>query len=188
MGGGYSGVNFGHPKSEVFRNGGGYSGVNFGHPKSEVFWNGGVFRSKLWSSQIWSFPKWGGGGFLVWNSRKGLSGKFGQKFTVQPETCLCITDSLSHTTYVETNKYCANVPSVQLYFSTQLLFNTEHMMWVHNSSYSLTNELYSLPQTQFSLRKGDYVVKLGGGPKCSKNLSQFIPNFSSDIFLHSPRT
>ena len=31
MGGGYSGVNFGHPKSEVFQNGGGgYSGVNFG--------------------------------------------------------------------------------------------------------------------------------------------------------------
>ena len=53
-GGGYFGVNFGHPKSEVFRNGGGYSGVNFGHPKSEVFRNGGggVFRSKLWSSQI----------------------------------------------------------------------------------------------------------------------------------------
>ena len=49
---GYSRVNFGHPKSEVFRNGGGYSGVNFGHPKSEVFQNGGVFRSKLWSSQI----------------------------------------------------------------------------------------------------------------------------------------
>ena len=60
--GGYSGVNFGHPKSEVFQNGGGggYSGVNFGHPKSEVFQNGGIFRSKLWSSQIWSFPKWGG--------------------------------------------------------------------------------------------------------------------------------
>ena len=33
----------------------------------------------------------GGGGFLVFNSRKGLSGKFGPKFTVQPETCLCIT-------------------------------------------------------------------------------------------------
>ena len=105
VGGGYFGVNFGHPKSEVFRNGGGvfwsklwwsqiwsfpkwgggvfqsklwwsqiwsfpkwwgggYSGVNFGDPKSEVFQNGGggVFRSKLWSSQIWSFPKWGGGG------------------------------------------------------------------------------------------------------------------------------
>ena len=40
-GGGYSGVNFGHPKSEVFRKWGGYSGVNFGHPKSEVFRNGG---------------------------------------------------------------------------------------------------------------------------------------------------
>ena len=42
--------------------GGGYSWVNFGHPKSEVFRNGGgVFQSKLWSSQIWSFLKWGGG-------------------------------------------------------------------------------------------------------------------------------
>ena len=81
---GYSRVNFGHLKSEVFQNGEGYSRVNFGHLKSELFRNGG-------------------GGFLVWNSRKGLSGKFGQKFTVQPETCLCITDSLSHTTYVETN-------------------------------------------------------------------------------------
>ena len=49
--GGYSGVNFGHPKSEVFQNGGGYSGVNFGHPKSEVFQKGGAF----WSS----FPERG---------------------------------------------------------------------------------------------------------------------------------
>ena len=30
--------------------GGVYSGVNFGHLKSEVFRNGGVFQSKLWSS------------------------------------------------------------------------------------------------------------------------------------------
>ena len=53
--------------------GGGYSGVNFGHPKSRSFpWEGGVFRTKLWS------------------------GKFGPKFTVQPETCLCIT-VVSHT-------------------------------------------------------------------------------------------
>ena len=56
--GGYSGVNFGHLKSAVFHFGGGYSGVNFGHLKSEVFsffggWGGvGVFQSKLWSSQI----------------------------------------------------------------------------------------------------------------------------------------
>ena len=42
MGGRYSGVNFGQPKSEVSRNGGGgISGVNFGHPKSAVFQNGG---------------------------------------------------------------------------------------------------------------------------------------------------
>ena len=38
------------------------------------------------------FSEMGGGrGILVFNSRKGLSGKFGPKFTVQPETCLCIT-------------------------------------------------------------------------------------------------
>ena len=33
----------------------------------------------------------GYGDNLVFNSRKGYSGKFGPKFTVQPETCLCIT-------------------------------------------------------------------------------------------------
>ena len=40
---GYSGVNFGHLKSEVFQKGGGggYSRVNFGHLKSEVFQKGG---------------------------------------------------------------------------------------------------------------------------------------------------
>ena len=88
---GYSGVNFGHLKSEVFRNGVGggvgYSGVNFGHLKSEVFRNGG-------------------GAF--WSEIPEISGKFGQKFTVQPETCLRITDSLSHTTYVETNDVLCN--------------------------------------------------------------------------------
>ena len=43
---------------------------------------------------------------IFWNRipEQGCSGESGQKFTVQPETCLCITDSLSHTTYVETNK------------------------------------------------------------------------------------
>ena len=55
------------PNLKFSEMGGGYSGVNFGHPKSKVFRNGGVFRSKLWS------------------------GKFGPKFTVRPETCLCIT-------------------------------------------------------------------------------------------------
>ena len=83
--GGYFGVNFGHLKYEVFRHGVGglYFGANFGHLKSEVFQNGGGgYFGVNWLSQIWSFPKWGGGDFLVWNSRKGLSGKFGQKFTV----------------------------------------------------------------------------------------------------------
>ena len=34
--------------------------------------------------------------------------EFGQRFTVHTETCLCITDSLSNTTYVETNKRTSN--------------------------------------------------------------------------------
>ena len=108
MGVGYSRVNFGHPKSEVLQNGG-YSGVNFGHPKSEFFGNGGYsgvnfghFKSEVsemggYSGVNFGHPKsevfqnGGWGGFLVFNSRKGFSGKFGPKFTVQPETCLCIT-------------------------------------------------------------------------------------------------
>ena len=45
-------------------------------------------------------------GWLFWNQipEQGCSGEFGQKFTVCTETCLCITDSFSHTAYVETKK------------------------------------------------------------------------------------
>ena len=46
-------------------------------------------------SGIWSFPL--GGAVLVWNSRKALSGEFGQIFSVWgmcTEICLCITDSI----------------------------------------------------------------------------------------------
>ena len=73
----------------------GYSGVNFGHPKSEVFRNGG------------------GGGILVFNSRKGYSGKFGPKFTVQPETCLCIT-VVSHILRMWRLIICVNLTTVLL--------------------------------------------------------------------------
>ena len=58
----------------------GYSRVNFGHPKSEVFQNGegeGVFQSKLWSSQIWSFPKWGVFQSKLWSSQIWSSLKWG---------------------------------------------------------------------------------------------------------------
>ena len=51
----------------------------------------------------------GGGRGLFWNQipEQGCSGEFGQKFLetyLGSLTCWCITDSLSHTTYVETNK------------------------------------------------------------------------------------
>ena len=64
MGGGYSGVNFGHLKSEVFRNGGWYSGINFGHLKSEVFRNGGGYSGVNFGhlkSEV--FQNGGGGAF-----------------------------------------------------------------------------------------------------------------------------
>ena len=84
-GGGYSGVNFGHLKSEVFQNGeGGYSRVNFGHLKSEVFRKGG---GAFWSE----IPE---RGFLE-NLDKNLL------FSQKPA---CASQIVSHTTYVETNK------------------------------------------------------------------------------------
>ena len=52
-GGGYSGVNFGHLKSEVFH-WGGYSGVNFGHLKSAVFHlGGGLSGLKFQKGAFW---------------------------------------------------------------------------------------------------------------------------------------
>ena len=83
--GGYSGVNFGHPKSEVFQNGGGYSGVNFGHPRSEVFWNGG-------------------GGLSGLRFQKGAFWKIWTKIYCAARNLLVHHSSLSHTTYVETNE------------------------------------------------------------------------------------
>ena len=83
-------MNFGHLKSlKFFIGGGGYFIVNFGHLKSEVFplGGGGAFWSEIPESP-----------FLE-NLDKNLL------FEVNcTETCLCITDSLSHTTYVETKK------------------------------------------------------------------------------------
>ena len=79
-----------------FSIGGGYFGVNFGHLKSEVFHGGG---GALWSE----IPE---RGFLE-NLDKNLL------FEVNcTETYLCITDSLSHTTYVETNN--TNISSIDL--------------------------------------------------------------------------
>ena len=82
--GGYFGVNFGHPKSEVFQNGGGYFGVNFGHPKSEVFQNGG-------------------GGYSGLQFQKGVNWRIWTKIYCSARNLLVHHSSLSH---VETN----NIP------------------------------------------------------------------------------
>ena len=71
--------------------------------KSEVFQNGGVFQSKLWSSQIWSFPKWGGGVSGL-QFQKGAFWKIWTKIYCSARNLLVHHSSLSHTTYVETNK------------------------------------------------------------------------------------
>ena len=55
--GGYSGVNFGHLKCEIFW--GGYSGVNFGHLKCEIFW-GGYFGVNFAHLKSEVFQKKGG--------------------------------------------------------------------------------------------------------------------------------
>ena len=76
---------------------------------------GGILKSNTQSSKIClNFNLGGGGGGVFWNQipEQGCSGEFGQKFTVCTETCLCITDSLSHTTYVETNNGSLSLCSV----------------------------------------------------------------------------
>ena len=64
----------------------------------------GVFWSKLWSSQIWNFSLGG----ALWSEipERGFLENLDKNLLFEvncTETCLCITDSLSHTTYVETN-------------------------------------------------------------------------------------
>ena len=65
--------------------GGGYSGVNFGHPKSEVFQNGG-------------------GGYSEVQFQKGVNWRIWTKIYCSARNLLVHHSSLSHTTYVETNK------------------------------------------------------------------------------------
>ena len=65
--------------------------------RGEVLWSHNWKYSKCQDLLKFQFCR--GEGSLIWNSREGLSGEFGHKFTVHTETCLCITD----TTYVETN-------------------------------------------------------------------------------------
>ena len=70
-GGGYSGVNFVHLKSEVFHFWGGvYSGVNFGHLKSEVFHLGGNSRVNFGHLKSEVFH-WGRGGLSGLKFQKG---------------------------------------------------------------------------------------------------------------------
>ena len=89
--GGYSRVNFGISNLNFSKNlGGGISDVNFDADLKSEAWN--------WNGL--------GGGLSGLKFQKGaLLENLDTKFTVQPETCLCITDSLSlNTKYVETNK------------------------------------------------------------------------------------
>ena len=79
---------------------------------------GGVFWSKLWSSQIWSFPKWGGGGYSGLQFQKGVFWKIWTKIYCSARNLLVHRSSLSHSTYVETNKY-SGTPSWRI--STQVL-------------------------------------------------------------------
>ena len=93
--------------------GGGYSESKCQDLPKFLFQGGGdILKSNTQSAKIClNFNGGGGGGVVFWNQipEQGCSGEFGQKFTVCTETCLCITDSLSHTTYVETNEYFSRI-------------------------------------------------------------------------------
>ena len=91
-----------------------------------IFGWGGVFRSKLWSSQIWSFPKWGGyfgvnfghpisevfqnggGGYSGLQFQKGVNWRIWTKIYCSARNLFVHHSSISHTTYVETNQ-CAEM-------------------------------------------------------------------------------
>ena len=66
---------------------------------------GGILISNTQSAKIclnFNFLGGGGrGGYSGTKFQNGCSGEFGQKFTVCTETCLCITDSLSHVETIE---------------------------------------------------------------------------------------
>ena len=79
-----------------FSFGGGYSVLGLG--LSDNFHFGGVFFTWTWT--LWQFSL---GGYSVFQNR-GYSPWIWTKISTTPAGS-CITDSLSHTTYVETNEY-----------------------------------------------------------------------------------
>ena len=94
--GGYSRVNFGHLKSELFRNGG-YSGVNFGHLKSELFWNGGVYSGVNFGhlkSEL--FQNGGGGAFWSVIPERGFLENLDKNLLFSQKPA-CASQIVSHT-------------------------------------------------------------------------------------------
>ena len=65
-------------------------------------WGGVFWNSQIWT--LWQFSFGGGYSETVLRNR-GYSGRIWTKISTTPAGS-CITDSLSHTTYVETNKNC----------------------------------------------------------------------------------
>ena len=76
--------------------GGGYSGVNFGHPKSDVFLRGGIPELTLVIPNLmFSWGGYSGVNFIVW--------KIWTKIYCSARNLLVHHSSLSHTMCVETN-------------------------------------------------------------------------------------
>ena len=80
------------PKMLSFHWGWGYSRPTFAKLSSPKMLSSHYFRGRvLWTNFFQAVLKC-----------QGLSGEFGHKFNACAEACLCFTDSLSHTTYVDT--------------------------------------------------------------------------------------
>ena len=83
---------------------GGYSGVNFGHPKSEVFQNGGGYSRVTLVIPNLKFSEMGGWGLSGLQFQKGAFWKIWTKIYCAARNLLVHHSSLSHTTYMETNQ------------------------------------------------------------------------------------
>ena len=125
-----------------FQFSGGYSVIE--NTQSPKIWRNFNFRGgysvieNTQSPKIWlNFNFRGGGGILYY--RIGVFCRICTKFSTTPAGS-CITDSLSHTTYVETNKACNNVtyfvPHVTQHYYRMTLLKQELIIvfFLHNAN------------------------------------------------------
>ena len=138
-------VSLGDTVSTYFnrRGGGGVfrisSDLNSGKKVRVFHWGGVLGKLRSWTlGTFWIFFWGGGGGF--WNQipEQGCSGEIWSKFSGSLAGW-CITDSLSHTTYVETNKHLSLKLTIQPFSVLVDLFaSVVQLIFVTKESFHLS--------------------------------------------------